>query len=74
MNISTIFAFLASLCWLFVVVMIGVVVMRSARQLPNKGLMPLLIGAIIGALVLSTVGAGVVFIEPDQLAVIITVA
>ena len=74
MNISTIFAFLASLCWLAVVVLFGVMAMRAARQQPNKGLVSIMMGIVVAAVILSTIGAGVVFIEPDELAVVITIA
>jgi regulator of protease activity HflC (stomatin/prohibitin superfamily) len=73
MNISTLFQFLASAVWLVVVGMIFVMVMRSSRQQSVKGLSTAFIVLIVVAVVLTTVGAGVVFVEPDQLAVVITI-
>ncbi len=74
MNISLVFSFLAALAWIGAVILGSVFVMRAARQQSNKGIMPLFIGIIVAAVLLSTVGAGVVFIEPDEMAVVITIA
>lgn len=74
MNISTVFQFLASAVWLVVVGLVLVLVMRSSRQQPVKGLMSVFIALIVVAIILSTVGAGVVFVEPDEMAVVITIA
>lgn len=73
MNISTVIGFLASIVW-FVIIAMGVVMaMRSAKGQPNKGLTSLLVTMVFIAVILSTASAGVVFIEPDEMAVIITV-
>lgn len=72
MNVSLAVQFLASAAWLVVVFLVVTIVARSARQQPVKGLTSAVIGLLIFAVVMSTLGAGLVFIEPDELAVVIT--
>jgi regulator of protease activity HflC (stomatin/prohibitin superfamily) len=73
MNISNVIQVIASGAWLAVVALVVTLVARSSRGTPAKGLSSLLVIAVVAAIVLSTVGAGLVFIEPDELAVVITV-
>jgi len=72
MNVSLGVQMIASIAWLAVVVLIFIVIARATRKQPVKGLTSALIGLVIVALLMSTLGAGLVFIEPDELAVVIT--
>ncbi|MCK6585827.1 MAG: hypothetical protein L6Q49_22205, partial [Anaerolineales bacterium] len=47
--------------------------LRASRKQPVGGLSTAAIALVVVALLLTTVGAGIVFIEPDELAVVVTV-
>jgi regulator of protease activity HflC (stomatin/prohibitin superfamily) len=70
MNIATLFQGISSLAWFAFVVVLGLVIMRTSRKQPIKGLTSLLIGVLVFAVVISTVSAGIVFIEPHQRGVV----
>ena len=72
MNIATLFRGLASLSWLAVFVVLGIVVMRASRKQPTKGISSLLVGTILFAIVISIVSAGIVFIEPNERGVVVS--
>ncbi|MCF6278019.1 MAG: hypothetical protein L3J16_04625, partial [Anaerolineales bacterium] len=70
MNIATLFQGLASLSWLAFFVVLGVLIMRTSRKQPTKGFSSLLVGVLVFAMVISTISAGIVFIEPHQRGVV----
>lgn len=72
MNIVTVLQGLASLSWLLIVVLIGLAVFRASRSRPLKNASGIILVVIIVALLLSTVSAGLVFIQPDQRGVVIS--
>ncbi|MBT3314549.1 MAG: prohibitin family protein [Anaerolineae bacterium] len=72
MNIALLFQGLASLSWFAFIVVLGIVIMRASRKQPTKGLTSLLIGVLIFALVISVISAGIVFIEPNERAVVVS--
>lgn len=72
MNIAQVVQFIASIAWLFVVGLVILVVTRASRAQSVKGFSTGLVVMILLAMGLSLVGAGVVFIEPDEMAVVIT--
>ncbi|MFH1908602.1 MAG: prohibitin family protein, partial [Chloroflexota bacterium] len=72
MNIASVLQGLASFSWLLVVGVIGLAVVRAARARPLKGASPIIIGTIVFSLVLTTVSAGLVFIQADQRGVVIS--
>ena len=72
MNIASVLQGLASFSWLLVVGVIGLAVVRAARAKPLKGASPIIIGTIVFSLVLTTVSAGLVFIQADQRGVVIS--
>ncbi len=74
MNIAQVVQFVASGAWLLVIGIVVLMVMRSSRGQAIKGFTTSLVGLVVLALALSLAGAGVIFIEPDQLAVVITAA
>jgi regulator of protease activity HflC (stomatin/prohibitin superfamily) len=74
MNIAQVVQFIASGAWLLVVGLVVLMVTRASRGQSAKGFTTGLVVMIVVAVLLSTVGAGLVFIEPDELAVVITVA
>lgn len=72
MNIAQVVQFIASGAWLLVIGLVVLLVTRSSRGQPVKGFSSAVVIIIVLAVVLSTVGAGLVFIEPDEMAVVIT--
>ena len=72
MNIAQVVQFIASGAWLLVIGLVVLLVTRSSRGQPVKGFSTGVIVLVVVAIVLSTVGAGLVFIEPDQIAVVVS--
>ncbi|MBU2611728.1 MAG: hypothetical protein KJ606_12415 [Chloroflexi bacterium] len=72
MNIASVLQGLASFSWLLVVGVIGLAVVRAARAKPLKGATPIIIATTVFSLVLTTVSAGLVFIQADQRGVVIS--
>ncbi len=73
MNISGIIQGIALLAWLGFIGALVAVATRAARKQPTKGLGTAALILLVAALLLTTVGAGLVFIEPDELAIVVTV-
>jgi regulator of protease activity HflC (stomatin/prohibitin superfamily) len=73
MNISTLLQGIASFAWVGFIGVLLTIMIRASRNQPVKGLSTVVIVLLVAALLLTTAGAGVVFIEPDQMAVVVTV-
>lgn len=74
MNIADLLKGIASFAWIGVVGVFVLIVVRASRSQNTKGLTSLVIGLVVVAILLTTVGAGLVFIEPDQRGVVITIS
>ncbi len=72
MNIAQVVQVVASGAWLLAIGLVVLLVTRSSRGQPVKGFSTGVVVMLVAAVVLSTVGAGLVFIEPDEMAVVIT--
>jgi regulator of protease activity HflC (stomatin/prohibitin superfamily) len=72
MNIASVLQALATFSWLLVVGIIVLAVVRAGRAKPLKGAVSLVIGSIVFSLALTTVSAGLVFIQADQRGVVIS--
>jgi len=72
MNIASVLQGLATFSWLLVVGIIVLAVVRASRAKPLKGAVTLVIGAVVFSLALTTVSAGLVFIQADQRGVVIS--
>ena len=72
MNVASAIQVVASVSWLLFIGAIIFVVMQAARRRSIKGLVTLIIVAGVVALLLSTVSAGLVFIQPDQRGVVVS--
>lgn len=72
MNIAILFKGLASLSWFAFIAVLGMVIMRASRKQPTKGLTSLLVGVLLFAMVISVISAGIVFIEPNERAVVVS--
>jgi regulator of protease activity HflC (stomatin/prohibitin superfamily) len=72
MNIAVALQGLATISWFLLVGVIVLAVMRATRGKPLKGASSIVILIIVLAILLSTVRAGMVFIQPDQRGVVIS--
>ncbi|HLE28952.1 MAG TPA: SPFH domain-containing protein [Anaerolineales bacterium] len=72
MNIASLLQGLASLAWLLAIGALGFAVFNAARGRRFAGGAALLVGAMVAAVVLTIVAAGLVFIEPDERGVVIS--
>jgi regulator of protease activity HflC (stomatin/prohibitin superfamily) len=73
MNISSLLQGVASFAWIGLIGVIAAMFIRTSRNQPSKGLGTAAIILLVLAILLTTVGAGLVFIEPDELAIVVTV-
>ena len=72
MNIAAVLQGLATFSWLLVVGIIVLAVVRASRARPLKGAVWLVVGTVIFSLVLTTVSAGLVFLQADQYGIVIS--
>jgi len=72
MNFATLIQSAGFFAWVAVVGLIALVVARVSRRQPVRGLTTTTIIVVIVAIALSTVGAGLVFLQADQYAVVIS--
>ncbi len=73
MNIANLFKAAGSFAWLVVIGLIVLAGMRSARKQPARGLATGIIIALVFAILATTLGAGLVFIEPYETGVVVTI-
>lgn len=73
MNVADFIKTVAGFAWLAVLGIAALVVIRASRKQNTKGLSSLIIGLIVLAIVLTLVGAGLVFVEPFETGVVVTV-
>jgi regulator of protease activity HflC (stomatin/prohibitin superfamily) len=72
MNIADFFGFLAAFAWLALVGVVLFVVARATRQQSIRGAGVMVVVTFILAVVLTTVAAGLVFIEPQERGVVLS--
>jgi len=72
MNIADVVRSLAGFAWLAAIGLGVLLVQRVSRNRPVKGLGALTVGVLIAAFVLTIVGAGLVFINPQERGVVIS--
>lgn len=73
MNISSLLQGIASFAWIGFIGVLVTISVRASRKQPVKGLSTAAIVLLVAAILLTSVGAGLVFVEPDELAVVVTV-
>ncbi|MEW6083736.1 MAG: prohibitin family protein [Chloroflexota bacterium] len=73
MNIADFIKTLAGFTWLIVFGVGIMAVIRASRNQNAKGLSSLAIGMLVLAIVLTLAGAGLVFIEPTEVGVVVTI-
>jgi regulator of protease activity HflC (stomatin/prohibitin superfamily) len=72
MNIADVVRTLAGFAWLAAIGLGVLLVLRVSRNRPVKGLGTLTVGVLITAFVLTIVGAGLVFVNPEERGVVIS--
>jgi regulator of protease activity HflC (stomatin/prohibitin superfamily) len=72
MNITVVVSAIAGLSWVIVVALLVLVILRITRQQRVRALTTGLIVSLLFALVINTVSAGLVFIEPQERGVVIS--
>lgn len=72
MNVASFIRIFAAVAWLSFFGLIAIVVLRASRSKNVKGVVTILLVVLALALVLSTVSAGLVFIQPEQRGVVIS--
>jgi len=72
MNIGSLLQGLASLAWLLAIGALGFAVFNAARGRRFAWGATLLVGAVVAAAVLTGLAAGLIFVEPDELGVVVT--
>ncbi len=73
MNIASVIKAIGSFSWLILFALIVVISVRAARKQSVKGLTTLTIVVLIASILMTIVGAGLVFIEPYEVGVVVTV-
>lgn len=72
MNIASLLKGISVIVWLILFGIIALVVLRAARKTPMKNGKSLIITFLVIAIVLTAVGAGLVFINPEERGVVIS--
>jgi len=72
MNISTLLQGLASFAWMGFIGVIVMIFLRTSRNQPAKGLTSLVVVLLVAALLLTSIGAGLVFLQADEYGVVIS--
>ena len=73
MNIAELIKTLAGFAWLAVIGIGVLILIRAGRKQNTKGLNSLVIGLIVAAVLFTILGAGLVFIEPTETGVVVTI-
>lgn len=72
MNISSLLQGLATFAWIGFIGVLVMIFVRASRSQPIKGLTSLVVALVVAALLLTTVGAGLVFLQADEYGVVIS--
>ena len=73
MNIAALFQTMAFVSWVVFVGLVLMVFTRLARKLPVRGLSTGMVAVLVLAILMTTLGAGLVFIEPYETGVVVTI-
>ncbi len=73
MNLVTIVSFMGFVAWASLIALAALAVLRASRGRPLRGAFAMLVGLAVLALVLSVLAAGMVFIQPSERGVVVTI-
>lgn len=72
MNIASIFQGIASIAWIGFIAVLALTFVRASRGQPSRGFNSLIVGLLVTAILLTTLGAGLVFLQADHYGVVIS--
>jgi regulator of protease activity HflC (stomatin/prohibitin superfamily) len=72
MNISALLQGVASFAWIGFIGVLVMIFVRASRSQPTKGLVSLVVTFLVVAILLTTVGAGLVFLQANEYGVVIS--
>lgn len=72
MNIASVFQGIATIAWIGLIAVLAMIFVRSSRGQPTRGLSSLIVILLVAAILLTTLGAGLVFLQADQYGVVIS--
>ena len=72
MDIASVVKFVSMIVWLLAIALVVLTVTRAGRGQAVKGLVPAVIALVVVAILVTSVGAGLVFLEADQYAVVVS--
>src|SRR3990172_7455768 len=72
MNFASVIQTLAGFAWIVLIGLLVAVLMRSSRNQAARGLTTILLVVLVAAILLTTVGAGLVFLQADEYGVVIS--
>src|SRR5712692_382369 len=72
MNIGSLLQGIAALAWLAALAALGFVVFNVTRGRKLGGGAPIIVGAVVAALLLTTVASGLVFVNPEERGLVIS--
>ena len=72
MNVADVLRGLATLSWIAAILVIGLAVLQASRGRSLKAAGTMVVAAVVVAIVLTTVSAGLVFVQPEERGVVIS--
>ncbi|GAB1471886.1 hypothetical protein MASR2M66_27640 [Chloroflexota bacterium] len=72
MNIASVIQMIGSLAWVAFVGLLVLMAVRASRNQPVKGIMTGVIGMAVAGILLTVIGAGLVFIQPEQRGIVVS--
>ena len=72
MDIAILLQGLSTIIWVAALGVIALAVMRSSRGTPIRGAAGMVIGIVVVAIIVTTVSAGLVFIQPQEKAIVLS--
>ncbi len=72
MNISSLLQGLATVAWIGFFGLLVMILVRAGRNQPTRGLTSIVVSLLVAAILLTAVGAGLVFLQADEYGVVIS--
>ena len=72
MNIASLLQGLATIAWIGFLGVVGTTIIRAGRGQPGRGMNSLIAVLLVVALLMTTLGAGLVFLQADQYGIVIS--
>lgn len=72
MNVAELLRGISTLAWIAALAVVAIAIFRAVRGRPFRAATGLIIGAVVVALVMTSVSAGLVFIQPEERGIVIS--